>query len=254
MINIRLLALEAKREGLDKDPLVQMELREVQREAMLEEARKGSPTPGEIPEAQVRAYFDAHADEYKDPERRRVSLVVLKDEGTAKVVLEAAQKAVAPAAWGELVRGKSIDSQAHANVPLDLAGDFGFVAPPGDSRSESPRVPEAVRVAVFEIPRVGAVLPRVVKGADGLFYVVRLSQISEARTRSFVEAERSIRVKLAQDALRERERKMLDELRTQYKIEVVEDGLSKVAVPSADGGEALPHAHDGPDASSGSPH
>ena len=50
-------------------------------------------------------------------------------------------------------------------VPLELAGDLGFVSPPGDPRGVNPRVPEEVRAAVFEIAKVGDVLPRLVPAA-----------------------------------------------------------------------------------------
>ena len=78
MINVRLLAKEAEAKGYDKDPLTQEELRAILRDSMLQEARKGAPSPAEIPESEVRAWFEAHRAEYKDPERRRLSLVVLR--------------------------------------------------------------------------------------------------------------------------------------------------------------------------------
>src|SRR5439155_11382961 len=116
--------------------------------------------------------------EYRDPERRRLSLIVAKDEAAANAILDAAKKGLTAAQWGELVRAKSIDSQAKANVPIDLAGDVGMVSPPGDPRGENARVPEDVRAAAFEIAKVGDVLPRPVKAgkAGGGVYLVRLTQ------------------------------------------------------------------------------
>ncbi|MBN9161495.1 MAG: peptidyl-prolyl cis-trans isomerase, partial [Myxococcales bacterium] len=72
MITVELLAMEATAKGYDKDPLAQQELRAILRDAMLAEARKGAPTPADVPESEVRAWFEAHRAEYKDPERRRV--------------------------------------------------------------------------------------------------------------------------------------------------------------------------------------
>src|SRR5688500_18624135 len=157
MINVELLAQEATAKGYDKDPLAQQELRAILRDAMLAEARKGVPAPADVPEPEVRAWFEAHRADYKDPERRRVSVIVMKDEATAKSTLEAAKKAVSGAAFGDLVKSKSIDPHARDNVPVDLAGDLGIVSPPGDARGENVRVPEPVRVAVFAIADVGGV-------------------------------------------------------------------------------------------------
>jgi parvulin-like peptidyl-prolyl isomerase len=236
MIEVELLAREAEAKGYDKDPVSQMETRAILREAMLKDAHKGAPGPSDIPDDEVRAYYEAHKDDYKDPERRRLSLIVLKDEPTAKAVLGQALATTNASQWGELVRTKSIDAQAKASVPIDLAGDFGFVSPPGDQRGENPRVPEPVRAAAFEISSVGQVLGRVVPGGDGRFYLVRLSQKVDAHARSFGEAERSIRVKLAQDKIKQKEDEMLASLRAQYPVQIDESALAKVHVDLPDAG------------------
>lgn len=232
MITVELLAQEAVTRGWDKDPLAQQELRAILRDAMLAEARKGAPTPNDVPEGDVRAYFESRKADYKDPERRRVAAVVLRDEASARAALEAAKKASTAVAWGELVRAKSIDPQARANVPVDLAGDLGIVSPPGDARGENPRVPDEVRAAVYQIEAPGGVHDGVV-AAGGKFYVVRLVQKLAAHERTFAEAERAIRVKLAQDKLRAREEQLLAELRKSIKVEVDEAALATVSVEAA---------------------
>jgi hypothetical protein len=234
MINVELLAQEATAKGYDKDPLAQQELRAILRDAMLAEARKGAPAPAEVPEQEVRAWFDEHRAEYKDPERRRVSVVVLKDEATAKVTLDSAKKANG-VGFGELVKSKSIDAHARDNVPVDLAGDLGIVSPPGDARGENVRVPEPVRVAVFGITDVGGVYDGVVP-AGGRFYLVRLTQKLPPHERTYEEAERTIRVKIAQDKLRAREEELLAELRKSVKVEVDEAAVSTVKVDLGDAG------------------
>jgi DNA-directed RNA polymerase subunit F len=235
MIQVYLLADEATAQGYDKDPLTQQELRTVLRDALFAEVHKGAPAPDALPAEEVRAYFDAHQDEYRDPERRRIAVIVLRDEATAKQALEAAKRATTNTQWGEIVRSKSIDQGAKLDVPVDLAGDVGLVSPPGDPRGSNGRVPEEVRAAAFEIPKVGNVLGRVVK-ADGRFYVVRFTQKAEARARTFAEAERSIRIKLSQDKMRATEDKLLAELRKQLPVEIDENALSHVKVELGDAG------------------
>jgi peptidyl-prolyl cis-trans isomerase C len=240
MIQIELLAQEARDKGYDKEPLAQQEERGILRDALLADARKGGPAPNDIPEPEVRAYFEAHRAEYKDPERRRVSAIVLKDEASATPVLEAAKKATSATQWGELVRAKSIDSQAKANVPVDLAGDLGMVSPPGDPRGDNARIPEEVRAGAFEIPKVGEVLPRVVK-AGGKLYVVRLSQKADAHERAFTEADRQIRVKLAQDKIQSREQELLTQLRAQYPVQIDDNALAQVKIDAPSRGDAGAH-------------
>ncbi|MGH7329092.1 MAG: peptidyl-prolyl cis-trans isomerase, partial [Polyangiaceae bacterium] len=155
MIDIELLAQEAQQKGYDQDPVAQEQERAILREAVLADLKKSVPSPQEMPEADVRAYFDAHRADYRDPERRRISAIQVKDEATAKSVLAQAEKNTNAAAWGELVRKFSIDPQAKANVPVDLAGDFGMINPPGDTHAENVRVPADLVAPAFEIQNVG---------------------------------------------------------------------------------------------------
>jgi parvulin-like peptidyl-prolyl isomerase len=236
MVDVMLLADEARAKGYDKDPLVEQELREVLRDAYFEKARAAAPTPAEIPDQDVRAYYEAHKADFHDPERRRVSAIVLPTAPAAASVLDSAKGSTATA-WGDLVRSKSTDAQAKANVPSDLAGDFGFTSPPGDDRGKNPRIPDEVRAAVFEAGAVGDVLPRVVK-AGSKFYVVKYAGKSDARDRTLADAERTIRVKLAQDALSAKEHAMVDALREQYHVQIDEAALAQAAasLPGTDAG------------------
>jgi peptidyl-prolyl cis-trans isomerase C len=234
LVEVELLAQEATAKGYDKDPVAQQELRAVLRDAMLKEARTGAPQPSEISEADARAYYEAHKADYKDPERRRVSMIVLKDEASANAALSQA-KGSAAAQWGELVRKLSVDAQANANVPVDLAGDFGLVSPPGDTKGENPRVPAEVRAAVFELEKKDDVLGRVVKSGDK-FYVVRMTQKNDAHERTFTEAERAIRVRIAQDRAKAKEDETYQSLRKQFPVKIDEAALANVHVSAMDGG------------------
>ena len=226
MIDVMLLADEAHEKGYDKDPVTEQETREILRDAILKKAHDGVPAPNDIPASEVQAYFEAHKADFHDPERRRVSAIIL--HAPAPAVLDAALKAT-PAQWGELVRSRSIDPQAKADGPPELGGDLGFVSPPGDVRGLNPRVPDAVRAAVFEIANPGDVLGRIVPAAGG-FYIVRLETKTEPHDRTLQDVERTVRVKLAQDKIRASEAALLDELRKQFPVEIDEAALGQVHV------------------------
>ena len=244
LINIELLAQEATEKGYDKDPQAQEELRIVLRDAYLAEAHKDAPKPADIPEAEVRAYYDAHLADYNDPERRRVSAIVTRDEASAQAVITAAKTAKSAAAWGELVKERSVDPTAKADVPVDLLGDLGIASPPGDPRGDNPRVPEAVRVALFEMKAIGDVSDKPVRVQDRL-YIIRFTGKTEPRKRAYEEAERVIRVKLSQDKLRAREKAMLVDLRKQFAVEVDQKVLATVHVAVGDAGARTSEKPDG---------
>ncbi len=238
MVQVELLAEEAKRRGLDQEPETQERLRQMLRDELLRDLRQSLPGPAEIPDADVRAYYDAHHDEFKEPERRRVAHIVVASEAQAKTALQSALKAT-PAEWGKLVSDVSLDKPPAGPAPAELAGDLGIVGPPGHPRGGNPRVPEALRAAVFQIANVNGVLDHVV--ADGgKFHIVRLTARTEARDRSFQDAERTIRVSLAQERVTAREAEYEKELRQRYPVKVDEQALAEVKIPPANNGAAPP--------------
>jgi hypothetical protein len=135
------------------------------------------------------------------------------------------------------VKSKSIDDSAKTNVPVDLAGDYGMVNPPDDSHGDNGRVPDAVRAAVFSIAKVGDVAPNLVN-VNGRLYIVRLTAKTDPQNRSFQEAERSIRVKLSQEKIREREDALLAQLKAKFPVQIDDQAMASVASDVPDGGFA----------------
>jgi peptidyl-prolyl cis-trans isomerase C len=232
MIKVELLAAEARRRGLDKRPETQERTRQILRDEMLRRTRDNLPAPAEIPETEVRAYYEKHRDQFREPERRRVAHIVVSDAAKAKRVVALAAKAT-PTEWGKLVQEHSLDKPPKnaPGVPLELAGDLGIVSAPGDKRGENPRVPEAVRKAVFEIDKLGGVLAEPV-GDGGKFHIVRMTGRTEARERSLAEADRAIRVAILQARIKESEERMERELRGRYPVKIDEAALKQVALPA----------------------
>jgi hypothetical protein len=242
IIQVELLAEEAKRRGLDKQPETQERVRQMLKDELLRDMRQSVPDPADIPEAEVHAYFDSHHDEFKEPERRRVAHLLLASEAQAKAALQKALDASA-ADWGKLVTQLSLDKPPPSlgPAPTELAGDLGIVGPPGHPRGANPRVPEPLRAAVFEIGKLGGVLDRVVV-ESGHFHVVRMTGRTEARDRSYQDAERTIRVALVQQRIRAREAELEQELKKRYPVSVDDEALRQVKVPEADTARAAPTA------------
>jgi len=233
IIDVELLAAEARRRGLDKQPETQEAIRQIMREAILADARRGLPSPGEIPADEVRAFYDANAEMFSEPERRRVAAIVLSDRKTAERVLEEARKIKTPIEWGELFFKHSVTAPKKTKAPagpLDLAGDLGVVGAPDDKRGKNPKIPEPIRAAVFKIGSVGSVFEEIVE-ADGRFYIVRMNGITAAHSRTLAEADRSIRLQLLQKKMKERESTLEAELRKKFPVEIDDAALGKVKLP-----------------------
>jgi peptidyl-prolyl cis-trans isomerase C len=247
MIAVELLANEARRRGLDKEPEVAEALRQVLRDAIVRKVRLKGRAPMDIPEPEVRAWFDTHKQDFEEPERRRVGHLVLKDKAKAEKVLAEARKAT-PAQWGELVLEHSLESPGKPyKGSLELLGDLGLVGPSSDPRGGNPKVPAEVRKAAFEIGKLGDVLDHLVQTEDGNWHIVKLMGKTDPHTRSFAEAERTIRITMAQKEMGDADKALEEELRKKIPVQVDEAALGRVKVPEDLGGPdagAPAHGHD----------
>ncbi|HVY46864.1 MAG TPA: peptidyl-prolyl cis-trans isomerase [Minicystis sp.] len=232
MVDVELLAQEARRRGLDKEPETQEQVRQILRDAVLAEARKGVPSPAEITADEVKAYYDAHHDKFVEPERRRVAAIVMSDKKKAEEVLKQALKVKSQTEWGELFGKNSLTAPKKKNAtPVELVGDLGIVGPPDDARGSNPNVPEPVRAAAFQIADKGQVLDHLVE-ADGRYFIVRLNGKTPGHTRSLAEADRSIRVLLLTDRIAAKEKALEDELKKKIPVEIDEKALAGITIPA----------------------
>ncbi|MBI2388824.1 MAG: peptidyl-prolyl cis-trans isomerase [Deltaproteobacteria bacterium] len=226
MIDMHLLADEAKKQGLDKDPLVSEEVRQILVAWMRGKLLEGLPTPAQLPEAELRTFYDAHVGEYREPERRRVAQIVVKDEATAKKVFDET-KGITPTQWGALVKKYSDDKPGPTEAP-ETAGDVGFLTAPSDTHAQpSPKATAEVRTAAFALPSVGAISPPF-KDVNG-WHVIRLVAKNEARDQSFADVERSIRVRVLQEKRAALEKALLEEMKKTVKVEIDEATLAAIA-------------------------
>jgi len=238
MIKVELLAKEAERRGLDKEPETQQALRQILRDALLDDARKTARAPADIPVEEVRAYYDANKDQYAEPERRRLSHLTSRDRAQAEELYVKAKALPNMEAWGRFVIDNSQeyrDDKGNKNKdhsgPFETAGDLGLVGPPGDIRGANPRVPEPVRAAVFEVANAGEMVDRVIEN-NGTFHLVRLVAVTKAHTRSYEEAERTIRIMMADREKLAKEQQLEEELRKKFPVTIDDAALADVKTPA----------------------
>jgi hypothetical protein len=227
IIAVELLADEAKRRGLDREPETQLRLDQALRDEVLRQLRSSAPTPEMLPEPEVRGYYDAHRDEFSEPERRRAAEIVVAQASEARRLLEVARHAT-PVEWGQMVRKHSLGrKESNVVVPLELEGDLGIVSLPGQGGGNEPRLPEALVRAAFAIDKIGDVFSEPIQ-IEGQYHIVRLISRMSARQRTFAEAERSIRVKMVQIRMSASQQQLLDELRKKHPVSVNQSLLATV--------------------------
>ncbi len=222
MIEVELLAQEAERRGLDKKPEVKLRIRQALRDELLADLERSTADPASFTEREVKEYYDAHRDEFKEPLRHRVQVIVAGSEALARKALGELgghdASSVSGETWSKVADKYSLDRDASGPTDKgELRGDLGFVSAPSEPRGDNPDVPPEVRAAVFELKKVGDIAPQPVQSGK-MFYVVRLEGISPARDRSMEEAERTIRIELRRQKFLEAEKKFEQELRSKYPV------------------------------------
>jgi len=228
MIRVEILAQEARKRGLAKDPEVRLATMQALRDELLLDLKRNLPKPEELSEREVRDYFAHHKSELVEPKRHRVLAIVVGSPELSQRVAEEAKDATGQR-WAELAKRYSLDRRGlEADAAPELAGDYGFVSAPGELRGENAEVPPEVRSAVFRLSELGQVLAEPVP-ARGKYYIVRLGGVSAARERSLTDADGTIRAELLRQRFLEAERALLARLAIRYPVTIDQPALERLA-------------------------
>ncbi|QBQ53529.1 peptidylprolyl isomerase [Nitrosococcus wardiae] len=187
----RVLAQEAREQGLDQNPLIQqrakLEVEEILGKARLRQLREQALADNPDFEALARERYQANTEQYQLPEQVKVSHILIKaeerSEEEAKQLVEKVRKLALTEEkpFAELAVEYSEDSSVKRNK-----GDLGFIA-----RGNTVKPFEE---AAFALQQPGDLSP-VVKSRFG-FHIIRLEERQPARTQSFEQ----VKDKLVQQA------------------------------------------------------
>ncbi len=231
LIRFEVLAEEARRQKLDQDPEVQLTLRKIMVQKLVQ---KSFQDPGaaakELPEPELQKYYDEHKDEFVRPRKARLSAIILpapagspdrvKKVATAKKALAKvkAEEKKNPLAFQQAV-GEFTEDAATKGV----SGDLGFKSAEELEKSFG----KELAAAAFAL-KAGEI-SGVIEGAQGV-YVIRLAGMQEELSRSFDQ----VKAQIGQKLTRERRTKEFDELvkklREEAKVTVDDKALEAVVV------------------------
>lgn len=237
MVQTLLLAQEARRRGLDRDPQVSAAIRRILSQRMEQVGILDAVPVESIPQEEVARYFEAHITEYQQPEYRRATVVLTGDR-------DAALRAVTElrAAQGDMRRVREVVRRAAGDAGVDNEGDlFYFQRSGAPSSTEHPAVDPALAAAVFGLQRLMDVTAQPVALAGGRFAVAVMTGQRPAMHRTLTDEGlvASIRGVLLRERRERRERELLQEIRGRLRPEVHEDRLELIHLPPSDLG-ALP--------------
>lgn len=233
LIRFEVLAHEAAREGLEKDPDVQLTLQKVMVQKLVQKVF-ATPTDGPaVPDSEVRGYYDGHKDEFFRPRRLRLSLIVWSAPASGPVraaKLALARKALAkvkaterkdPGAFAAAAKASTEDAAGR-----QTGGDLGFRSQDELAASYGAEL----AAAVFALPP-GAT-SGVIETPKGI-YLAKATGVMEQFDRPFD----TVKGQIAQKLLRERKTKEFDalvkRLRDQAHVEIDEKALAAIQVDTA---------------------
>jgi peptidyl-prolyl cis-trans isomerase C len=235
LIRFEVLAKEAGRRGLDKDPEVVRTMKQVMIQKLMRDELDAKITADTVADAEMKTYYDANVAEYVKPEEVRVSAIITKNRAQAeRVALEARGDAgKTNKGFRDLVNKYSQDEDSKLR-----GGDLRYF----DAQTKD--VPGPVIKAAFALLNTGDV-SAVVDAANGTWYVLKQTGRRRSMTRSFEDAKPAIRNKLFRDKRLSAQKDFVDDLKSKAKIEVNETNLAKVRIDTSQAVDDG-HGHDLP--------
>ena len=223
LVRFEILAKEAARRGLDRDPEVVRTMKQVMIQKLMRQELDAKITADSVPEAEIRAYYDRNQADYQKPEEVRASAIVLRNRAQAdRVALEARGEAgQTNKGFRDLVMRYSTDEDTKLR-----GGDLRYF--PVATKD----VPAPVVKAAFALVNIGDVSGAIDAG-NGTFYVLKQTGRQRPITRSYEEAKPQIRDKLFRDRRMVAQKEFVEAARAKAKIEIHEANLAKVRVDTS---------------------
>ncbi|HEU0034756.1 MAG TPA: peptidyl-prolyl cis-trans isomerase [Kofleriaceae bacterium] len=234
LVRFEVLAKEAYRRGLDKDPEVVRTMKQVMIQKLMRDEFDTKITADTVSDAEMKTYYEANLAEYVKPEEVRVSAIIVKNKAQAeRVALEARGDAgKTNKGFRDLVMKYSADEDSKLR-----GGDLRYM----DTTTKD--VPAPVVKAALALFNTGDVSGAVDAG-NGTWYVLKQTGRRKSMTRSFDDAKAQIRNKLFREKRLQAQKDFIDGLRAKSKIEINDANLAKVRIDTSAAGNDDGHGHD----------
>jgi peptidyl-prolyl cis-trans isomerase C len=219
LVTVEVMAKEAQRRGLDKDPEVVRTLKQVMIQKLSKEVFSAEATRDSITEAEMQDYYKKHEGEFRRPAQVRAAAIVVNDKALAdKLAKEAqGQENKSHSLFRDMVIKNSIDEASKQN-----GGDLGYF----DKGSTT--LPKPVIDAAFALEN-GKTSDAIAAG-DGRFYIVKVTGARPVMEKSFEDVKGQLQTRLLRDKQMAAQKEFVEGLKSKAKIEVNDANLDKVQI------------------------
>ncbi len=222
LVRFEVLAKEADRRGLAKDPEVVRTMKQVMIQKLLKDEFDKLKLE-DITDDDCKKYFDAHPEEFNKADEARASLILVKDKETAKKVLGDA-------------RVKGVDNQGYRNLVAEYSIDPSKERG-GDLRyfdQQTKEVPKPILDAAFKLNNIGD-NSEPIKTEQG-WAILKLTGRRKGYSRTFDEVKQQIRNKLYRDKRTDSMDAFVKGLRDKAHVSIDENKLAKVQIEGVPSG------------------
>lgn len=234
LIRNELLAQEAMRQGFDKSPAVKEQMKRAMIQELIKKQLDERLSGADIPEPDLKKFYDGHLDDFVKPERARVFHILLAAKD-AREKAEARKKAAAllkdidaREKKGEL-NAFQTTAMKESKDPLSapMGGDLRFLSKEELTKAYNPELANAA----FELKNPGDKAGPVETPAG--IELVKLQVKTVAMNRGFEEAKESIRGRMARERRSHEYDEWMKKLRDSAQVSIDDAELAKVQVESA---------------------
>lgn len=235
VLDVELMAAEARRLGLDRDARVLLPAKAAMARAWLREELPEKEAIPPVTEEELRAEYAAHPERYAAPVVVHVTQLVTPTRAQAEALRAqlASEADAAPERRAERFR----ELVARHSVDDDSRGDRGDL-PAIASDDPAPTLPRVVREAALALQRPGELSPVIELGTR--YHILLLTERSGGELRSFDAAVAAVRSRLYQARQQAATERHVAALRAAADVRIDQDTLRRIAAeaPAPRAGDA----------------
>jgi len=235
LVRFEILAKEAERQGLAKDADVQMTLKKIMVQKLVQKSFQDADGAKDVPDADVQKYFDEHKADYFRPKKVRLSAIVLAAPAgsadrakKAKAAKEALAKVKADEKKNPLAFQQAVAQYSDDAATKSIGGDLQFKSEEELTKAYSKEVADAA----FAL-KVGDT-SNVIETPQG-FLVLKATGTQEELNRTLDQ----VKPQIANKLYREKKTKDFDEwlkrLKDEAKVTVDDKALEAIQVSTEPG-------------------
>lgn len=225
-VKTELLLQGAEKLGYADDPQVVAFLDRTMLQMFMREEIEAAASPDAITDAELRTYFDEHPEQFRRPEMRRASHILVATRAEALEIIEELQKETNKT-FGAIAKQRSLDSETRLR-----GGDLLYFTEDGTTvgGKEDARVDEALANAAYALSEKGEVVKKPVRLGDDQWSVLRLTSIRPEQVEAFEDAASGIRRRMWREGRKDAVETLVAELRTELQPELHPERMTAVVL------------------------